>query len=403
MGDVKEKVARLVEFLHDEDMILTAEASSFNSQKKRFVRVFEKKKVDQLREQCKEEIVIIKGKLNMKSHIDPACLHPESTVLGPFKLRQLSSRVDASASKTFENIKEAAAFLECTEANFLSALVDGSEVTHNRGETWWRIDYAQHRIKQSDDDRSILNDALSAQHRWLAELEAGLNHNKANKVTGKQNANNKASVSDPVLVGLPQAKREVKYVITIDDLDRCTDGKAIKVLSALQLFFNEVAPPVEDAVEVVSTCCSYNVDAPYSKLTSITSCCTWVAGMLTSCCKCCSSTPGKLEADREGFLNDKLEDLLETGTVERKQDWAIDEKERGKAKSQMQKKKQKMHEVRKSSASEKPPFLVFLMIDPRIVVQEVETHFGSSLAKAGINGYDFLDKIIQTPFCKFVL
>lgn len=405
----------MVEFLHDEDMILTAEASSVNSQKKRFVHVFEKEKVDQLMKQCKDAIRIMKGKLNMKSHIDPAIQTGQrlSTVPGPFMLRLVASTLRGQdkpkAPQRFETVEEAAAFLKCTKLDFVSALVDGSEVTHD-GCSWWCVEYEQqfyeqHRVEQTSEDRRILNDALLAQERWLAELEAGLKHNKSmsNKITENQNTNASALLSDPVFVRLPQEKRKVKYVITIDDLDRCTDGKAIKVLSALQLFFNEIAPPVEDAVEDVVTCCSYNVDEPYSKFTSMKDCCSWIADVFRRCFQCCTSDLEKLEANREDCLNEKLEDMLETGRfkiVERDDDEDLDNVNNKQKTTKSQMPKQKRNESRKSNASEKPPFLVFLMIDPRIVVQEVENHFGDSLQKAGINGYDFLDKIIQTPFCK---
>jgi|GEM_PF-2413276 len=44
------------------------------------------------------------------------------------------------------------------------------------------------------------------------------------------------------------------------------------------------------------------------------------------------------------------------------------------------------------------PFVVFLGIDARVVVRAIEEHYGKVLVKAGINGYEYLDKIIQVPF-----
>ena len=44
------------------------------------------------------------------------------------------------------------------------------------------------------------------------------------------------------------------------------------------------------------------------------------------------------------------------------------------------------------------PFVIFLGIDARVVVRAIEEHYGKVLVKAGINGYEYLDKIIQVPF-----
>jgi hypothetical protein len=44
------------------------------------------------------------------------------------------------------------------------------------------------------------------------------------------------------------------------------------------------------------------------------------------------------------------------------------------------------------------PFVIFLGIDARVVIHAIEEHYGEVLVKAGINGYEYLDKIIQVPF-----
>jgi hypothetical protein len=44
------------------------------------------------------------------------------------------------------------------------------------------------------------------------------------------------------------------------------------------------------------------------------------------------------------------------------------------------------------------PFVIFLGIDARVMVRAVEEHYGAVLVKAGINGYEYLDKIVQVPF-----
>jgi len=44
------------------------------------------------------------------------------------------------------------------------------------------------------------------------------------------------------------------------------------------------------------------------------------------------------------------------------------------------------------------PFVIFLGIDARVMVRAVEEHYGDVLVKAGINGYEYLDKIVQIPF-----
>ena len=45
--------------------------------------------------------------------------------------------------------------------------------------------------------------------------------------------------------------------------------------------------------------------------------------------------------------------------------------------------------------TENTPFIVFLAIDPRIVVQAIEVDNQSFFGDAGINGYEYLDKIVQ--------
>jgi hypothetical protein len=44
------------------------------------------------------------------------------------------------------------------------------------------------------------------------------------------------------------------------------------------------------------------------------------------------------------------------------------------------------------------PFVIFLGIDARVVVRAIEESYGDVLVKAGINGYEYLDKIVQVPF-----
>jgi len=44
------------------------------------------------------------------------------------------------------------------------------------------------------------------------------------------------------------------------------------------------------------------------------------------------------------------------------------------------------------------PFVIILGIDARVVVRAIEENYGAMLVKAGINGYEYLDKIIQLPF-----
>ena len=39
----------------------------------------------------------------------------------------------------------------------------------------------------------------------------------------------------------------VRFVVCIDDLDRHTDGKSVKILEAVQLRFNETAPPTSSS------------------------------------------------------------------------------------------------------------------------------------------------------------
>jgi hypothetical protein len=48
--------------------------------------------------------------------------------------------------------------------------------------------------------------------------------------------------------------------------------------------------------------------------------------------------------------------------------------------------------------TEGTPFIVILAVDPRILVSAVETFLGPGLVQAGVNGYEYLDKIVQVPF-----
>ena len=45
------------------------------------------------------------------------------------------------------------------------------------------------------------------------------------------------------------------------------------------------------------------------------------------------------------------------------------------------------------------PVTVYLAIDSRVVVTSIEANFGEVFSQAGISGYEFLDKIVQIPFC----
>lgn len=44
------------------------------------------------------------------------------------------------------------------------------------------------------------------------------------------------------------------------------------------------------------------------------------------------------------------------------------------------------------------PFIIFLAIDPRIVVAAIETSSNGFFGQAGVNGHEYLDKIVQIPF-----
>ena len=48
--------------------------------------------------------------------------------------------------------------------------------------------------------------------------------------------------------------------------------------------------------------------------------------------------------------------------------------------------------------SEKTPFIIVLAVDPRIVTKAIESSFGERLLRAGINGCNYLDKILQLTF-----
>ena len=44
------------------------------------------------------------------------------------------------------------------------------------------------------------------------------------------------------------------------------------------------------------------------------------------------------------------------------------------------------------------PILAFLTIDSRVIVASIEQSFGDVLRTASINGWEYLDKIVQVPF-----
>lgn len=44
------------------------------------------------------------------------------------------------------------------------------------------------------------------------------------------------------------------------------------------------------------------------------------------------------------------------------------------------------------------PFAIFLGLEPRFITKAIEENYGQVMAKAGITGYEYLDKIIQLPF-----
>ena len=44
------------------------------------------------------------------------------------------------------------------------------------------------------------------------------------------------------------------------------------------------------------------------------------------------------------------------------------------------------------------PYVIFLGIDARVIVKAIEQRYGDMLVKAGISGFEYLDKIVQIPF-----
>ena len=47
---------------------------------------------------------------------------------------------------------------------------------------------------------------------------------------------------------------------------------------------------------------------------------------------------------------------------------------------------------------ENTPFIIFLAVDPRVIVSAIESDDGNFFGDTGINGYEYLDKIVQVPF-----
>eukprot|EP00054_Salpingoeca_dolichothecata_P030733 m.252913 g.252913 ORF g.252913 m.252913 type:complete len:1009 (+) comp26712_c0_seq1:93-3119(+) len=69
---------------------------------------------------------------------------------------------------------------------------------------------------------------------------------------------------------------------------------------------------------------------------------------------------------------------------------------RNSKKKRKKNKKKKKEEEQKDNSN--PPFLVFLLVDPRIVVQSIEHGFGDVLRDSGVTGHEYLDKLVQIPF-----
>ncbi len=50
-------------------------------------------------------------------------------------------------------------------------------------------------------------------------------------------------------------------------------------------------------------------------------------------------------------------------------------------------------------SNKKFPFLTFIAIDPRIIISSIESSFKKRVLSSGINGFEYIDKLIQIPFC----
>jgi hypothetical protein len=48
--------------------------------------------------------------------------------------------------------------------------------------------------------------------------------------------------------------------------------------------------------------------------------------------------------------------------------------------------------------TEGAPFITFLAIDARVIVTAIESNNDNFFREAGINGYEYLDKVVQLPF-----
>ena len=50
-------------------------------------------------------------------------------------------------------------------------------------------------------------------------------------------------------------------------------------------------------------------------------------------------------------------------------------------------------------SNKKFPFLTFIAIDPRIIISSIESSFKKRVLNSGISGFEYIDKLIQIPFC----
>ena len=258
-----------------------------------------------------------------------------------------------------------------------------------------------------------------------------------------------------------------RFVLFIDDLDRCTDGKAVAILEAVQLLFNETTPPDETLLAATHECgvapiigsvlCTARLMWFWMRCMEFLRCC-------QQCCACYSAMkvqrvqkpteywkdPGGSDATAGCWGRNRnkvvpsvnLDSIPVASTTTYVQSLAgkrvaplynhiasnnsphkhqpIAFKNKNKTKRLRRRTNNQPRELPagqpadtqpaltnvvanlidpggSSSRHSKPPFIVCFMIDPRIVVQEIIQHFGETLVKAGVNGYKYLDKLIQTP------
>lgn len=159
---------------------------------------------------------------------------------------------------------------------------------------------------------------------------------------------------------LPLDHRKVRFVMYVDDLDRCNNGKSVEILEAVQLLFNEVAP-----ANVIAG--SMTEFSGFERIEAYT---WWFLRKNVGCVPWKFWDPRSVNTAESTSSADSNQSLSEQD-AHRAQLYSVERED---------------FDLAERLNAEKPPFITVFMIDPRIVVQDIMLRFGKTLKHAGING-----------------